>query len=120
MCGVIGIIGTESSQYNRAVQESYNGLLKLQHRGQDAAGMLFIDEQGAFRLHKQMGLISEVLSSAGFRVLRVRCALGILDMRQQDRTMPVIYNRWCLDSLSLSGWHTMGILSIITSWREIG
>ena len=34
MCGVIGIIGTERSQYSSAVQESYNGLLKLQHRGQ--------------------------------------------------------------------------------------
>ena len=76
MCGVIGIIGTEKSQYSSAVQESYNGLLKLQHRGQDAAGMLFIDEQGAFRLHKQMGLISEVLSSAGIQSAQSAMCIG--------------------------------------------
>ena len=52
MCGVIGIIGPESEE-NRswAAYEAYNGLLTLQHRGQDAAGILSFDDH-RFHLKK--------------------------------------------------------------------
>ena len=38
--------------------------------------VLFIDEQGSFRLHKQMGLISEVLSSAGIQSAQSAMCIG--------------------------------------------
>ena len=76
MCGVIGVIGTKNSGYRTAVQESYSGLLKLQHRGQDAAGLMFVDEINSVRLHKQMGLISEVLSSADIQSAQSAMCIG--------------------------------------------
>lgn len=42
MCGLIGIVGSKDLFYN-AVQEALHGLLTLQHRGQDAAGVSFWD-----------------------------------------------------------------------------
>ena len=77
MCGVVGIVGTRDSQYSRAVQESYNGLLKLQHRGQDAAGMLFLDrDTQSLRLHKQMGLISDVFGQSNLKVVHSQLCIG--------------------------------------------
>ncbi len=65
MCGVVGIIGTPFSS-----QEAYQGLLLLQHRGQDAAGILSFDDQsGEFHQHKDLGLVSDVFKPeilAGF------------------------------------------------------
>ena len=77
MCGVVGIVGSRNSQYSRAVQESYNGLLKLQHRGQDAAGMLFLDrDTQSLRLHKQMGLISDVFGQSNLKVVNSQLCIG--------------------------------------------
>ena len=55
MCGIVGIIG--GSPVNQAI---YDGLTLLQHRGQDAAGIVTIDEENRFRLRKANGLVSEV------------------------------------------------------------
>ncbi|MEE8428302.1 MAG: hypothetical protein V3S33_02210, partial [Gammaproteobacteria bacterium] len=46
MCGIIGITGR--SPVNQAI---YDGLTVLQHRGQDAAGIMTCDE-GRFFLRK--------------------------------------------------------------------
>jgi amidophosphoribosyltransferase len=65
MCGIVGVIGTPYS-----FQEVYQGLLLLQHRGQDAAGILSFDfNQKNFHHYKDLGLISDVFSPeilAGF------------------------------------------------------
>jgi amidophosphoribosyltransferase len=56
MCGIVGVFGTPYS-----FQEVYQGLLLLQHRGQDAAGILsfdFLDKN--FHAHKDLGLVSDV------------------------------------------------------------
>lgn len=50
MCGVIGVVA------NTAVNQLlYDGLMVLQHRGQDAAGIV-TDEAGRFHMHKGQGL----------------------------------------------------------------
>lgn len=65
MCGIVGVYGTPYS-----FQEAYQGLLLLQHRGQDAAGILSFDFNSKnFHHYKDTGLISDVFSPeilAGF------------------------------------------------------
>ena len=55
MCGVLGIVG----KYPVA-QSLYDGLTVLQHRGQDAAGILTCDENGFVNLRKDNGLVKDV------------------------------------------------------------
>lgn len=51
MCGIVGIIGTPN-----AAKESYLGLLMLQHRGQDSAGILSLDlKSNEFHIEKNLG-----------------------------------------------------------------
>ena len=54
MCGIVGIVGT------RAVNQSiYDGLTVLQHRGQDAAGIVTWGDDG-LRVRKSNGLVRDV------------------------------------------------------------
>lgn len=56
MCGVIGVFGTPYSS-----QEVQQGLQLLQHRGQDAAGILSFNSQSKnFSLYKDVGLVAKV------------------------------------------------------------
>lgn len=54
MCGFIGIIGADG----HAVASLYDGLLALQHRGQDAAGIATFDKR--FHLKKGEGLVRDI------------------------------------------------------------
>ena len=49
MCGILGIVGRQGLHVNQLL---YDGLTVLQHRGQDAAGIL-TDAEGNFRLRNQ-------------------------------------------------------------------
>ena len=68
MCGFIGVIGSDS-----AVREIYDGLLAVQHRGQDAAGIITYD--GRFHIKKGEGLVRDIFSAANFR--RLKGGLGV-------------------------------------------
>ena len=59
-CGVFGVLsdGSLSPAY-----ACYNGLLALQHRGQESCGIAVSDE-GVIDYHKNMGLVSEVFNNA--------------------------------------------------------
>ncbi len=57
-CGVFGIFGSSDAALN-----TYYGLHSLQHRGQEAAGIITAHEQKGkihFNMHKGFGLVSEV------------------------------------------------------------
>jgi amidophosphoribosyltransferase len=73
MCGVIAISGTVSSAY-----EVFFGLMNLQHRGQDGAGILAVDSSKKDRFHMQKGsgLIETVFSERSFQNLHGTAALG--------------------------------------------
>lgn len=62
MCGIVGIITPK--QHVASIQSSsevYRALLSLQHRGQDAAGILSYNTHNKqFHWHKDQGLISQV------------------------------------------------------------
>jgi len=60
MCGVFGIFNSKTP-----AEDTFYGLYSLQHRGQEAAGIVVADYSKArkktrFRQHKGMGLVSEV------------------------------------------------------------
>ena len=63
MCGIIGIVGK-----NPVNQLLYDGLLVLQHRGQDAAGIVTTDGN-AFFMHKNNGLVKDVFQTRHMRNL---------------------------------------------------
>lgn len=64
MCGILGIVSQTSAN-----QVLYDGLLVLQHRGQDAAGIATI-EGNTFHLHKGNGLVRDVFRTRNMRALR--------------------------------------------------
>ncbi len=64
MCGILGLIAQ-----TLANQVLYDGLLVLQHRGQDAAGIATIDGN-TFHLHKGNGLVRDVFRTRNMRALR--------------------------------------------------
>ncbi|MGZ3683574.1 MAG: amidophosphoribosyltransferase [Bdellovibrionota bacterium] len=73
MCGVVGIIGPEE-----AAKEVFLGLFTLQHRGQDAAGILSYHEgEGpGFHLYKDNGLVEAVFNEEIVNRLPGRMAIG--------------------------------------------
>ncbi|WP_392560969.1 amidophosphoribosyltransferase [Orbus sturtevantii] len=71
MCGVVGIVG-----FSAVNQSIYDALTVLQHRGQDAAGIVTIDENNYFRLRKANGLVQDVFQSEHMHRLRGNIGIG--------------------------------------------
>lgn len=72
MCGVMGVIGSQS-----ASQDVYAGLLALQHRGQDAAGILsFNSPEKRFHLVRGAGLVSQTFDRSAMDSLTGEAAIG--------------------------------------------
>ncbi|MBA4149281.1 MAG: amidophosphoribosyltransferase [Verrucomicrobia bacterium] len=69
-CGVFGIYG-----HPNAAELTYYGLYALQHRGQESAGIVTCDD-GQFREHKGMGLVSQIFSSDVLHKLPGTMAVG--------------------------------------------
>ncbi len=69
MCGFIGLVGTDDP-----VREIHDGLLAIQHRGQDAAGIVAYD--GRFHLRKGEGLVKDVFAPEAMAGVRGSLALG--------------------------------------------
>ena len=74
MCGVVGILSTQK----QVAGELYESLIHLQHRGQDAAGMMTYNK----RFHEKRGLGTSVifLMNETWRVYKVRLGLGTHDI----------------------------------------
>ena len=71
MCGFIGIYGPEGAD---VAPEIYEGLLAVQHRGQDAAGMTTFTDQ--FHVKKGYGLVLEVFNEQNMSRLQGNLGLG--------------------------------------------
>ena len=70
-CGVFGVFGVPD-----AASLSYYGLHALQHRGQEGAGIVAVDEGGTFRRIKGSGLVTEVFDEAKLATLKGNTAIG--------------------------------------------
>ena len=70
-CGIFAIYG-----HPNASEMTYLGLYALQHRGQEAAGIVSSDGKDIY-YHRGMGLVSEVFADQGiFKHLRGQSAIG--------------------------------------------
>jgi amidophosphoribosyltransferase len=63
MCGILGVVAA-----NPVNQTLYDGLLVLQHRGQDAAGIVTADGPN-FHTHKGPGMVRDVFRTRNMRSL---------------------------------------------------
>jgi amidophosphoribosyltransferase len=70
MCGIVGIVGKAP-----VAQELYDALTVLQHRGQDAAGIMTI-EDGNFNLRKANGLVKDVFHTRHMKNLNGHSGIG--------------------------------------------
>lgn len=70
MCGLAGIVGTEPVN-----QRLYDALTVLQHRGQDAAGIMTAS-QGLATMRKGSGLVRDVFSQQDMLELRGNIGIG--------------------------------------------
>jgi amidophosphoribosyltransferase len=71
MCGIIGVSGISD-----AARLAYLGLYALQHRGQESAGIVAVDEQGRPTSHRGMGLVSETFDDSLLERLPGDVAVG--------------------------------------------
>ena len=69
-CGLVGISGVES-----AAELVFLGLYALQHRGQESAGIVSVQD-GASRLHKGLGLVADVFDAAKLATLKGPTSVG--------------------------------------------
>ena len=63
MCGIVGVVS--SAPVNQLI---YDALLLLQHRGQDAAGIVTLQERKFF-MHKAKGMVRDVFRTRNMRAL---------------------------------------------------
>lgn len=70
MCGIVGIVGKTP-----VAQALYDGLIVLQHRGQDAAGIITID-RNRFNLRKDNGLVRDVFHTRHMKRLTGNMGIG--------------------------------------------
>lgn len=70
MCGIVGVVS--AAPVNQLI---YDALLLLQHRGQDAAGI--VTQQGRkFFMHKAKGMVRDVFRTRNMRALPGNAGLG--------------------------------------------
>jgi amidophosphoribosyltransferase len=69
MCGIVGILGKED-----VVSDIFDSLLVIQHRGQDAAGIVTYSDK--FNIKKGEGLVRDVFKKEDFNYLRGKIGIG--------------------------------------------
>ncbi len=70
MCGIVGVVST--TPVNQLI---YDALLLLQHRGQDAAGIVTQQERKFF-MHKAKGMVKDIFRTRNMRALPGTVGLG--------------------------------------------
>jgi amidophosphoribosyltransferase len=70
MCGIVGVVS--NGPVNQLI---YDALLLLQHRGQDAAGIV-TQKENKFFMHKAKGMVKDVFRTRNMRALPGNCGLG--------------------------------------------
>jgi len=70
-CGIVGVYG-----HPEASTLTYLGLYALQHRGQESAGIVTMDETGVCRELKAMGIVADIFDEKKLNYLSGHMAIG--------------------------------------------
>lgn len=70
-CGILAVSGSKA-----AAELTFLGLYALQHRGQESAGIVSIDEEGESHAHRGMGLVADVFDDDTILGLKGSVAIG--------------------------------------------
>jgi len=79
MCGILGIIG-----HDNIAGTLLEGLTSIQHRGQDAAGIVTFNHR--FHLHKADGLVEQAFKDLDLEKFQGNCGLGHVRYATQGST----------------------------------
>ena len=71
MCGVVGIVSAQPVN-----QDLYNALTVLQHRGQDAAGIVTWSDEHGLKQRKSNGLVRDVFRQQHMERLKGHVGIG--------------------------------------------
>jgi amidophosphoribosyltransferase len=71
MCGIFGV-----RDHPDAAQVTHLGLYSLQHRGQESAGIVAVDDEGSARAIRALGLVSESFDHSKLESLTGGIAIG--------------------------------------------
>ncbi len=71
MCGIFGVSGLSD-----AAKLTYLGLYALQHRGQESAGIVSVDDALQAHSHRGMGLVQDVITPEVLRQLPGTTTVG--------------------------------------------
>lgn len=99
-CGVFGIWN-----HPEASRLAYLGLYAMQHRGQEAAGIVSLEmsggDQNIHHIHKELGLVSDVFNESNLEKLKGKAAIG--HVRYSTTGDNLLVNAQPLTSNLLSG-----------------
>jgi amidophosphoribosyltransferase len=84
-CGVVGVIGDKE-----AANLIYLSLYALQHRGQEASGIVTMMPSGQFNSHKDFGLVREAFNKE--IIARLEGSIGIGHNRYSTQGGPLLQN----------------------------
>ena len=103
MCGIIGMKSNSDT-----ASLLYEGMLLLQHRGQESAGICVSDPRGRFRAHKGLGLVSSSIQPEMAQHLTGEIGIGHVRYPTAgaltlDETQPFYVSSPCGISLSHNG-----------------
>ncbi len=72
-CGVFGIFNAED---DNAAENIFFGLHSLQHRGQEACGILCVDDNNKYTLHKEEGLVHTAFTDKNLKKIKGHTGIG--------------------------------------------
>ena len=97
-CGVVGVYDREKN----VAEHIFYGLMALQHRGQESAGIALTKGDGNVYLRKAMGLVSEALPLTELSMLTGRCGIGHVRYSTVGKLGLTDAQPFNLDSLALA------------------
>jgi len=102
-CGLFGVFGSAD-----AVRMTYTGLFAQQHRGQESAGIVSIQNE-ALVYHKGMGLVSDVFTRDRLENLKSHAAIGHVRYSTTGASNPanaqplVVTSSFCMIAVAHNG-----------------